>query len=31
MQSIDEIEQHYRNEINVTVGKYETIITLDIL
>ena len=31
MQSLDEIEDYYRNQINVTVGKDEEIITLDII
>ena len=31
MQSVDEMEEHYRNKINVTVGRDETITTLDIV
>ena len=31
MQSLNEIEEHYRNKVNVTVGKDETITTLDIV
>ena len=31
MQSLEEIEEHYRHQINVTVDKEEKIMTLDIV